>query len=187
MNEQTSGSHPTENSSFLNTLLYDTLQRLARDLEEGRVNKDDPIFHTPSAIAPPVDHRTSPPWEVTIPSNLKQIQHLLACDLTAEIVVQPKNAKTSPTYWRCHRTITPPHLNHPKNPMQGTQSQYNKKNPRSCNESYFHHYFSSFFPYTSVPISMFSLSSCDMSLTLSLPLSWIVTMSLTSLLLCHHL
>ena len=27
----------------------------------------------------------------------------------------------------------------------------------------------------------------DMSLTMSLPLSWIVTMSLTSLLLCHHL
>ena len=34
-----------------------------------------------------------------------------------------------------------------------------------CNESYLHHYFSSFFPYTSVPISMFSLSSRDMSLT----------------------
>jgi len=56
-----------------------------------------------------------------------------------------------------------------------------------CDESHFYLYFSSFFPYISVPISIFSLSSCDMSLTLSLPLSWIVTMSLTSLLLCHHL
>jgi len=35
MNEQTSGSHPTTNPSFLNNLLYDVLQRLARDLEEG--------------------------------------------------------------------------------------------------------------------------------------------------------
>ena len=48
-------------------------------------------------------------------------------------------------------------------------------------------YFSSFFPYISVPISMFSLSSCDLSLMLSLPLLQIVTRSLTSLLLCHHL
>jgi len=34
---------------------------------------------------------------------------------------------------------------------------------------------------------MFSLSSHDLSLTLTLPLLQIVTMSLTSLLLCHHL
>jgi len=52
-----------------------------------------------------------------------------------------------------------------------------------CDESHFYLYFSSFFPYISVPILMFSLSSHDLSLTLSLPLSWIVT----SLLLCHHL
>ena len=57
----------------------------------------------------------------------------------------------------------------------------------SCDKSHFYLYFKSFFPYISVPILMFSLSSCDLSLTLSLPLSWIVTMSLTSLLLCHHL
>ena len=48
-------------------------------------------------------------------------------------------------------------------------------------------YFSSLFPYISVPVLMFSLSSCDLSLTLSLPLLQIVTMSLTSLLLCYHL
>jgi len=131
MNRQTSGSHPTTSPSFLDNLLYDILQRLARDLEEGQVNRDDPIFHTPSATAPPVVHHTSPPWEVMIPLNLKQIQHLLARDLMVEIVVQPKYARTSPMCQRHHHTATPLHLNHLQNQTQGTQSQYNKKNPRS--------------------------------------------------------
>ena len=56
-----------------------------------------------------------------------------------------------------------------------------------CDESHFYLYFSSFFPYILVPISMFNLSSHDLSLTPSLPLLQIVTMSLTSLLLCYHL
>jgi len=131
MSEQDPGSHPPTCPSFLDNLLFDVLQRLARDLEEGRIDRHDPIFHMPAATTPPVARRTSPPWEVMIPANLKRIQHLLAHNLTAEIVVQPKNARTSPTYQRRPHTGTPRHPNHPKNPRQGTQSQYNKKNPRN--------------------------------------------------------
>jgi len=131
MSKQDPGSHPPTRPSFLDNLFFNILQRLARDLEEGRIDRHNPTFHTPAAIAPPVACHTSPPWEVTIPANLKRIQHLLARDLTAEIVVQPKNVRTSPTYQKCPHTDIPLHPSHPKNPKQGTQSQYNKENPRS--------------------------------------------------------